>query len=67
VADGAGFWRNVLRVRDPAVEASDSADLSAQTFDFPFAKDLRATVQKSRHLNNFKIFEAACAGISLDD
>jgi hypothetical protein len=53
-------------VRDPAVEASDSADLSAQTFDFPFAKDLRATVQKSRHLNNFKIFEAACAGISLD-
>jgi hypothetical protein len=67
VACGAGFLGKPLRARDLAVDTSAGADLSAEKSAFPFAENLRATMQKSRRVNNFKRFAATRVCISLGD
>jgi hypothetical protein len=67
VAYGAQLQGKPLRARDLAVEASGGADLSAEISAFPFAENLRTTMQKSRRVNNFKRFAAARVCISLGD
>lgn len=67
MADGAEFQMKPFRARDTAVEASGRADLpAAEVGSFP-AENLRTTMQKSRHVNNFKRFAAAGVCISLND
>jgi hypothetical protein len=66
VAHGAEWRGKFLRTRGVAVEASGGADLSAEAASLP-AKNLRTTMQKTRHLNHFKKFAADRTCISLND
>lgn len=66
MADGVEFQVKPFRARDTAVEASGRADLPAEVGSFP-AENLRTTMQKSRHGNNFKRFATAGVCISLND
>jgi hypothetical protein len=66
VADGAEWRGKLLRARDTAVGASGGADLPARVGSLP-AENLRTTMQKTRHVNNFKGFTADRNGISLND
>ncbi len=65
VADGAEWQEKLFRARETAVRASGGADLPAGVGSLP-AENLRATMQKSRHVNNFKGFTADRNSISLN-
>ncbi len=66
VADGAEWRGKPFRARNAAVDASGGADLPAEVSFFP-AENLRATMQKNRHVNNFRKLAADCTCISLND
>jgi hypothetical protein len=67
VAGGAEFRPEVFRARDLAVGASGAGDLSAGISTLSSAVNLRATMQKSRRVNNFNRFTATRVCISLND